>query len=123
MVCYSVARYYVTVLSKILYQSLPGKCISDYKVHPFHSDQESGNSLTGNDTSNVTLMLFRERSVVNVSFLQAIEDRYGRKNELYGSEATFDTDSDRVLLDIDKDGETTREGWHIRPCAYPPSVR
>ena len=36
-------------------------------------------------------------------FLQAIEDRYGRKNELYGSEATFDTDSDRVLLDIDKD--------------------
>ena len=122
MVYYSVARYYVTVLSKVLYQSLPGKCISDYKVHPFHSDQESGSSLTGNVTSNVTLMLFRERSI-NVSFLQAIEDRYGRKNELYGSEATFDTDSDRVLLDIDKDGETTWEGWHIRPCAYPPSVR
>ena len=69
-------------------------------------------------------MLFRERSVVNILFSTGyIEDRYGRKNELYGSEATFDTDSDRVLLDIDKDGETTREGWHIKPCAYPLLVR
>ena len=31
----------VTLLTKILYQSLPEKCISDYEVHPFHSDQES----------------------------------------------------------------------------------
>ena len=63
-------------------------------------------------------------SVVNISsFLQAIESRYERQNELHGSEATFDTGSDRVLLDINKDGETTKEGWHIRPCVCPPLVR
>ena len=31
--------------------------------------------------------------------------------------------SDQVLLDIVKDGETTKDGWHIRPCMYPPLVR
>ena len=56
-------------------------------------------------------------------FLQAIESRYERENELCGCEVTFDDDSDQVLLDIDKDGVTTKEGWHIRPCVYPPLVR
>ena len=56
-------------------------------------------------------------------FYRLLKTIMGEKNELCGSEATFDTDSDRVLLDIDKDGETTREGWHIRPCVYPPLVR
>ena len=54
---------------------------------------------------------------------QAIETRYERQNELCGSEVTFDDDSDQVLLDIDKDGKTTKNGWHIRPCMYPPLVR
>ena len=54
---------------------------------------------------------------------QAIETRYERQNELCGSEVTFEDDSDQVLLDIDKDGETTKNGWHIIPCTYPPLVR
>ena len=47
MVCSSVEGYYVTLLSKILYQSVPEECSSDYKVHLPHSDQEPGSSHTG----------------------------------------------------------------------------
>lgn len=55
--------------------------------------------------------------------MQAIETRYGSQNELYGGEAILDDNSDEVILNIDEDGETTEEGWHIRPCGYPPLVR
>jgi len=70
-------------------------------------------------------MLLRELEVCyQYFFLQDIDKRYERHNELYGSEATFDTDRDcRVKLDIDQDGETTKEGWRIRPCVDPPEVR
>ena len=56
--------------------------------------------------------------------MQAIETQYaGSQNELFGSEAIFDDNSGEVMLNIDKDGETTKEGWHIMPCVYPPLVR
>ena len=56
--------------------------------------------------------------------IQAIETQYaGGQKELFGGEAIFDDNSDEVVLNIDKDGETTEEGWHIMPIVYPPSVR
>ena len=56
--------------------------------------------------------------------MQAIETQYAwSQNELFGSEAIFDDNSGEVMLNIDKDGETTKEGWHIMPCVYPPLVR
>ena len=70
-----------------------------------------------------TLSLQREVCCYYYPFLQAIENRYERQNELCGCEATFHNDSDQVLLDIDKDGATTEEGWHIRPLMDPPLVK
>lgn len=56
--------------------------------------------------------------------IQAIETQYaGSQIELFGGEAIFDGNSDEVVLNIDKDGETAEEGWRIRPCVYPPLVR
>ena len=56
--------------------------------------------------------------------VQAIERQYaGSQKELINGEAILDDDSDEVVLNIDKDGESTEEGWHIMPCVYPPSVR
>ena len=54
--------------------------------------------------------------------LQAIGTQYGSQNELCGCEAIFDDNSDEVVLNIEKNGVTTEEGWHIKPCIYPPSV-
>ena len=42
---------------------------------------------------------------------------------MFGGEAIFDDNGDKVVLNIDKDGETTEEGWRITPCVYPPFVR
>lgn len=56
--------------------------------------------------------------------MQAIEAQYAwSQNELFGGEAIFDEDSDEVVLDIDKDGVKTEEGWSIVPLMKPPSVR
>ena len=55
--------------------------------------------------------------------LQAIGTKYGSQNELCGCEAIFDDKSDEVVLKIREDGETTEEGWHIKPCVHPPSVK
>lgn len=56
--------------------------------------------------------------------MQAIEAQYaGSQNELYGVEPILDDDSDEVVLDIDKDGVKTEEGWSIEPLMDPPSVR
>ena len=56
--------------------------------------------------------------------IQAIETQYAwTQNELFGGEAILDDNSDEVVLNIDKDGETTEKGWHIIPIVYPPSVR
>ena len=57
-----------------------------------------------------------------VLFVQAIEERYEMQNELYGCETTFDSNSDQVLLKINEGGDTTEEGWHIKPCVDPPLV-
>ena len=58
------------------------------------------------------------------TFLQAIETQYaGSQIELFGGEAILDDNSDEVVLNIDKDGETTEKGWHIIPIVYLPSVR
>ena len=117
----SVARHQVTILGdSILYQSLPGKHTSDPKIYSFHSDHESGSQLEGNQASNVTT----ERDALLLFLLmQAIEAQYaGSQNELYGGEAILD-DSDEVVLDIDKDGVKTEEGWSIEPLMDPPLVR
>ena len=125
MVCNSVAsvaRHQVTLLGdSVLYQSVPGKRISDQKIYSFHSDHESGSQLEGNQASNVTT----ERDALLLFLpMQAIKAQYaGSQNELYGVDAIFDDDSDEVVLDIGKDGVKTKEGWSIEPLMDPPSVR